>query len=147
MWVKVQNYFTPNNGSRGSQPCCGRMDTPASTYSKVHIEFLVRPSTPWGFPHSSVSKESACSACDPGSIPGLGRSPGEGNGNPLQYSCLETPLGRGAWWATVHRVAGVGHNLATTPPPPQVTANLESLSHSQLHPSKNTCLILTQSLT
>ena len=41
----------------------------------------------------------------------------------------------------------VGHNLATTPPPPQVTANLESLSHSQLHPSKNTCLILTQSLT
>ena len=74
MWVKVQNYFTPNNGSRGSQPCCGRMDTPASTYSKVHIEFLVRPSTPWGFPHSSVSKESACSAGNPGSIPGSGRS-------------------------------------------------------------------------
>ena len=39
------------------------------------------------------------------SIPGSGRSPGEGNGNPLQYSCLENPMGRGAWWATVHRVA------------------------------------------
>ena len=104
MWVKVQNYFTPNNGSRGSQPCCGRMDTPASTYSKVHIEFLVRPSTPWGFPHSSVSKESACSAGDPGSSPGLSRSPGEGNGNPLQYACLENPMDRGAWWTTVHRV-------------------------------------------
>ena len=40
-----------------------------------------------------------------GSIPGLGRSPGEGNGNPLQYSCLENPVDRGAWWATVYRVA------------------------------------------
>ena len=49
-------------------------------------------------------KESACNAGDPGSIPGLGRSP-EGNGNPLQYSCLENPVDRGAWWATVHRVA------------------------------------------
>ena len=44
-----------------------------------------------GFPHSSVGKESACNAGDPGSIPGLGRSPGEGNGNPFQYSCLENP--------------------------------------------------------
>ena len=44
-----------------------------------------------GFLHSSVGKESACSAEDPGSIPGLERSPGEGNGNPLQYSCLENP--------------------------------------------------------
>ena len=40
-----------------------------------------------------------------GLIPGLGRSPGEGNGNPLQFSCLENPMDRGAWWATVHRVA------------------------------------------
>ena len=44
------------------------------------------------FPHSSVGKESACNAGDPSSIPGLGRSPGEGNGNPLQYSCLENPM-------------------------------------------------------
>ena len=47
-------------------------------------------------------KESACNAGDPGSIPGLGRSSGEGNGNPLQYSCLENPMDRGHWWATVH---------------------------------------------
>ena len=52
-----------------------------------------------------VKKASACNAGDPGSIPGSGRSPGEGNGNPLQYSCLENPMGRGAWWATVHGVA------------------------------------------
>ena len=47
-------------------------------------------------------KASACKAGDPGSIPGLGRSSGEGNGNPLQYSCLENPMDGGAWWATVH---------------------------------------------
>ena len=50
-------------------------------------------------------KASACSARDLGSIPGLGRSPGEGNGNPLQYSCLENPMEGRAWWATVHGVA------------------------------------------
>ena len=56
------------------------------------------------FPHSPVSKESACNAVDLGSIPGSGRSPGEGNGNPLQYSCLENPMDRGVWQATVHGV-------------------------------------------
>ena len=58
-----------------------------------------------GSPGSSVGKESACSAGDPGSIPGSGRYAGEGNGNPLQYSCLENPLDRGAWQATVCGVA------------------------------------------
>ena len=58
-----------------------------------------------GPPGDSDGEESACSAGDPGLIPGLGRSPGEGNGNPLQYSCLENPLDGGAWWATVHGVA------------------------------------------
>ena len=53
----------------------------------------------------SDGKESACSAGDGGSIPGWGRSPGEGNGNPLQYSCLENPMDRGAWQAIVHGVA------------------------------------------
>ena len=48
---------------------------------------------------------SACNAGDLDSIPGSGRSPGEGNGNPLQYSCLENPMDRGAWWATAHGVA------------------------------------------
>ena len=56
------------------------------------------------FSGSSDGKELACNAGDPGSIPGLGRSPGEGNGNPLQYSCLVKPMDRGAWWATVHGV-------------------------------------------
>ena len=50
-------------------------------------------------------KRLACNAGDPGSISGSGRSPGEGNGNPLQYSCLENPMDGGAWWATVHKVA------------------------------------------
>ena len=53
----------------------------------------------------SVSKESACNVGDPGSIPGSGRSPGGGHGNPLQYSCLGNPMDRGAWRAAVHRVA------------------------------------------
>ena len=66
-----------------------------------------------GFPHSSVGKESACNTGDLGSIPGLGRSPGEGNGNPLQYSCLENPMDRGAWRAIVLGVVRVGHGLAT----------------------------------
>ena len=51
----------------------------------------------WGLPGGSDSKESACNAGDPGLTPGLGRSPGEGNGNPLQYSCLGKILDRGAW--------------------------------------------------
>ena len=54
----------------------------------------------WGFPGGSDGKESACNAGDLGLIPGPGRSPGEGNGNPLQYSCLENSMDRGAWWAT-----------------------------------------------
>ena len=58
-----------------------------------------------GFPGGSDGKESACNAGDPGSIPRLGRSSGEGNGNPLQYSCLENPMDGEAWQATVPGVA------------------------------------------
>ena len=58
-----------------------------------------------GFPGSPVGKESTCNAGDVGSIPGLGRSSVVGNGNPLQCSCLENPMDRGAWWATVHGIA------------------------------------------
>ena len=68
-----------------------------------------------GFPGGSVGKESTYNAGDANLIPG---SPGKGNGNPLQYSCLGNPMDRGAWWATVHGVPGIGHNLATKPPPP-----------------------------
>ena len=56
------------------------------------------------FPGGSVSEESACNAGDPGSIPGSGKSPGEGNGNSLQYSCLVNSMDRGAWWTTVHGI-------------------------------------------
>ena len=58
-----------------------------------------------GFPGGSDGKESACNAGDPGSIPGSGRSPGEGNGNPLQYSCPENSMDGRALWAVVHGVA------------------------------------------
>ena len=57
------------------------------------------------FPGGSDGKEFACNVGHPVSIPGSGRSPGEGNGNPLQYSCLENSVDRGAWKATVHGVA------------------------------------------
>ena len=55
----------------------------------------------YGFPGGLDGKEFACNSGDPGSIPGLGSSPGEGNGNTLQYSCLENSMDRRAWWATV----------------------------------------------
>ena len=57
------------------------------------------------FPGGSDGKESTCNVGDPGSTSGLGRSPGEGHGNPFQYSCLEHSLDRRAWWATVHSIA------------------------------------------
>ena len=57
-----------------------------------------------GFPCGSVVKNLPANVGDEGLIPALRRSPGEGNGNPLQYSCLENPMDRGAWWATIHEV-------------------------------------------
>ena len=59
----------------------------------------------WGFPGGSESKESTCNAEDLSSVPVSGRSPGGGHGNPLQYYCLENPMDRGDWWATIHGVA------------------------------------------
>ena len=84
---------------------------------------------PEGVPGSSVGKESACNAGALGLIPGSGRSPGEGNGNPLQYSCLESPMDRGVWRATVHGVARVGHKWATKAPKPPQTDALHSVNH------------------
>ena len=79
------------------------------TWAPLHWEEGVLATGPQGnslffflnVPGGSDSKESACNAGDLGSIPGLGQAPGEGNGNPLQYSCLENPMDREAWWATV----------------------------------------------
>ena len=88
-----------------------------------------------GFLHSLVGKESACNAGDPRSIPGSERSPGEGNGNPLQDSCLQNPMDRGAWQATVHGVVRVGHDLATKPPPQvevYVIANIRILTLAKI---------------
>ena len=72
---------------------------------------------------SSVGKSSACNAGDPGLILGLGRSPGEGNDNPVQYSYLENPMDREAWQATVRGIARVRHDLATKPPPPTIMSH------------------------
>ena len=79
-----------------------------------------------GFPCSSVGKESTFNAGDLGLIPGLGRSPREGNGNPLQHPCLENPMDRGAWQTTVHRVTRVRQELVTKPPNHHHVLNAES---------------------
>ena len=71
----------------------------------------------WASLMGSAVKSPPASAGDVGLIPGSGRSPGEGNVNPLQYSCLENPMDRGALQATVHGVTIVGHDLVTKPPP------------------------------
>ena len=65
----------------------------------------------WGLPSDSVVKNQPANAGDAGMIPGSERSPGEGKDNPLQYSCLENSMDRGAWWATVHSVAKSGARL------------------------------------
>ena len=70
-----------------------------------------------GFTGGSDGKQSAHNVRDRGSIPGSGWFPGEANGNPLQYSCLENPMDREAWRATVHGATRVEHDLQTKPPP------------------------------
>ena len=72
--------------------------------NNIVLQLVAVPSATglWGFPSSSDGKDSACNAGDPGLIPRLGRSLEEGNGNQLQYFCLENPRDRGAWKATVH---------------------------------------------
>ena len=73
----------------------------AANFSLLHKVVM---SKLWGFPGSSACKESTCNAGDSVLIPGLGRSPGEGNDNTLQYSCLENHMDRGAWQTTVYGV-------------------------------------------
>ena len=75
-------------------------------YWMIRFQLLWLLNTPGG----SDGQESACNAGDPGSIPGSGRAPGEGNGSPLQYSCLENPMDRGAWWLQSIRLQRVGHD-------------------------------------
>ena len=80
-----------------------------------------------GFPDGSVVKNlpaSARVAGDTGLIPGLGRSPGEGNGNHLQYACLENSRDRGAWWAITHRVRKVEHDIVIKLPTTTISTSL-----------------------
>ena len=73
--------------------------------AQMYVYIYIYIYTGIDFPGSSNGNESAYNAGDPGSVSGLGKSPEEGNGNPLQYSCLENSMDRGAWWATVRGVA------------------------------------------
>ena len=82
-----RNLTLPNNWSR-----------PKHLISNIYKKIIGNI-----YPGSSEGKASACNVGDPGSIPGSGRFPGGGHGNPLQYSCLENPMDRGAWWVIVHR--------------------------------------------
>ena len=79
-------------------------------------------------PRERSGKESTSNAGDEGPLPGLGRSPGEGNSNPLQYSCLESAMDRGAWRATVHGIE-VRLNLASKQPPRRHMRITESICH------------------
>ena len=85
-----------------------------------------------GFPGGSDGKASVCNAGDPGLIPGLGRSPGEGNGSPLQYSCLENRMDGGVWQAIVHWVAKSWTRLSNF-----TSLHLSSLSHFSIRKSKS----------
>ena len=90
------------------------MDTVFSSYQGVN-------NVDMGFPSGPMEENSPANAGDAGLIPASGRFPGEGNGNPLQNSCLENSMDRGAWQATVHGVSRVKHNLQTKPAPPTLT--------------------------
>ena len=85
--------------------------------SSSRIWSFWRAGTLWGFPGGSVVKNPPVHTGDADSISGLGGSPGEGNGNPLQYSCQENPMDRSVWWATVHRVTKSRTRLSDWPPP------------------------------
>ena len=111
-WEKMINYKTVNFLGHLGQ-VLSFLCLPQSSTTPLGIVYHINHKE--CFLHNSVSKESACNARDPHSIPGPGRSPGEGNGNALQYSCLGNPVDRGVWQAPGHGVARVGHDLGTKP--------------------------------
>ena len=92
--------------------CLNRVEKSRTQLKRLsmHIQRLLTRFRTLGFPGGSDGKESAHNGGDLGSIPGLGRSPGEGNGYPLWYSCLENFMHRRAWWATVHAVGSTVYN-------------------------------------
>ena len=92
----------PANPTQVTHPSTSPSTSPSKPCLDLHLQHWQVGSLPLAPPGKPlVGKESTCDAKDLGSIPGLGRSPGEGNGCPLQYSCLENPMDRGGWWATV----------------------------------------------
>ena len=104
-WAPLQPYKYKGEGqplNRGDSWELMRTTTPTSK-EQVQLQWFLTQRQ--DFPSGSDGKASAYTMGDPGSFPGLGRSQAEGNGNPLQYSCLENPMDRGAWEATVHGVA------------------------------------------
>ena len=109
-WVRLLGWEGPLEKGKASYPLQysgleNSMDCIAHWVAKNRTrlsDFHFHSSTK-GFPGGSDGKEYARDAEDLGSIPGLRKSPGEENGDPLQYSCLENPMDRGTWWATVHR--------------------------------------------
>ena len=93
---------SPGNSKRSTHSC--KVTSPSRDLRKCLGDFHWRSfmlRNWWVFPVGSDGKESTCNVGDPGSIPGLGRSPGEGNDNPLHSCCLENSMDRGTWWATV----------------------------------------------
>ena len=108
-WIKPRSHLFPALAG-DSLPLCHLGSPPNTHISYIHKHTYphihsTHTHTHTHFPDGSVVKNPPASGRDVGSIPELGRSPGLGNGNLLQYSCLENPMERGAWWATVHRFA------------------------------------------
>ena len=105
--LEVAREYSSLEASKKSWPCWHLDLSLLSSRELWENKFLLSHLI-WDFPGGSVGKKSVCGAGeaeDSGSIPGSGRSPREGHGNPLQRSCLENPMHRGTWWVTVHRVA------------------------------------------
>ena len=109
-------------------------------WPRVSLSGTLVPAT--GFPGGSVVKNLPANAGDVGSSPGSGRSPEEGNSNPLQYSCLGNPMDRGDWWATVHEMQRVGHDLMIKQKQHKLKAILKAIFFKIGRHDSNTCKIL-----
>ena len=105
VYTHIQWNITQFKKKKRTKFCHSNMDGPGSNINQTEKKQYCMTSRIWGFPGRSDGKESTCNARDLASIPGLGRSPGGGHGNPPQYSCLESPMDKGSWRATVHSAA------------------------------------------